>query len=1169
MGKKKTNNHGDGKPESSDMRNDRKGKQREPGLQENAEWHRSLFTNNHTVMLVIDPRDGSIIDANPAAVRFYGWLQDELKRKKITEINVASPEQIQHEMKKALTGTDGHFIFQHRLADGTVRDVEVFSGPVTLQGQPRLYSIIYDITERKKMEARVIAEKQWSETLINAVPNIIVGLGERSRILLFNKFAEKLTGYTAEEVIGREWVDIFIPTEKRAELYGVFEEISANGLVEHQHENEIITKTGERRVISWHNTAISENGNFRILLSIGEDITARKKLERELLQEKEYFRLTFEASPDAININRLEDGLYVEINKGFTAITGFTREEIIGKTAAEIGIWADPADRERLMAELRETGEVNNMECLFRMKGGGLVTGLMSVRMIDLNGVRHTLFITRDIETIKEAQRKLSESEAKYRTILEDMQESYYEVDLAGDLTFFNDSLCRLLGYPREELMNMNNRSYMDGENAKKLYQAFNQVYRTGEPTTGFDWEIIRKDGARRTIEASVSLRKDTSGVSIGFQGLIRDITEEKLAEHMVRESEERFRGIYENVSIGLYRTTPNGRILMANPAMVRMLGYASFEELAERNLETDPIHDEKLSREKFKELLEKNGSVTGLESILKRKDGTTLWVRESARAVLDETGKILNFEGTIEDVTERKRAEKELIKNERFLDSVLESIQDGVSVLNTNLLIRHVNKTMKEWYKENLPLEGKKCYEAYHNSTTPCNSCPTLRCFESGKTETDIVPGLPGSPVEWIELFSYPIKDPDSDEVTGVVEFVRDITERKQAESERESLQEQLLQSQKIESVGRLAGGVAHDFNNMLGVILGRAEMMLAKMAPDDPNRAGMEAIMRAGTRSAALTRQLLAFARKQTIQPRVMNLNDEIEGTLKMLRRLIGENIDLAWQPATGLWTVEMDPVQVDQILANLCVNAKDAIPEAGEITIETENRPMDETYCAMHPEAIPGTYVMLAVSDDGSGMDEETRSHIFDPFFTTKEVGKGTGLGLSTVYGIVKQNKGFINVYSEPGKGTTFRIYIPRHGGELSEEMETVVQDIPCGEGQKILLVEDEAVLLEMAKTMLEELGYEVYAESRPVDALSYLRENGCHMDLLMTDVVMPGMSGKELADEVNRMCEGVKVLYMSGYTANAIAHHGVLDKGVAFIQKPFPLNELAQKVKNVLD
>ena len=975
----------------------------------------------------------------------------------------------------------------------------------------------------------------------------------------------RVLGYEKEEVIGKYFADFLHPNWK-PHFEENFPEFKRRGHIDNV-QFKIRRKDGHYLDISFNgHVAYLPDGEFRQTHCVFQDITERKRMELELQQERERFSLAFEASPDAMSINRLADGEYVDINGGFTAITGFSREDTIGKTSMEIDIWADSADRKKLITQLEGSGVVNNMEAVFRAKDGRFINGLMSARMIELNGEPHILSITRDIEEIKQAQLKLHESEAKYRTVLEDMQESYYEVDLQGNLTFFNNSLCRLLGYPREELMNMNDRSYTDAENAKKLYQAFNKVYRTGDQTMGFDWEIIRKDGARRTIEASVSLRKDISGVPVGFGGVIRDITDKKLAEQLLLESEALFRGIYENVSIGLYRTTPDGRILTANPALIRMLGYSSFDELSQLNLESNPSQIPETPRSRFKEILEQHDRLDGLESAWRRKDGTLLWIRENARTVRDGNGNILYYEGTVEDVTQRKLAEDKLRESEGKYRLVFNNVPLGIFHYDTEGVILSCNDKFVEIIgssKEQLVglnmlnLPDQEIVEAVRESIGG------NAWFYEGDYHS-----FTAEKVTPVRVFFTPLISEEG-EIKGGAGIAEDITKRKQADAERESLQEQLLQSQKIESVGRLAGGVAHDYNNMLGVILGRAEMVLSKMDPDDPNHASMEAIMRAGKRSADLTRQLLAFARKQTIQPKVMNLNDTIESMLKMLRQIIGEHIDLSWQPARDLWTVEMDPVQVDQILANLCVNARDALPDMGKISIETENKIIDESYCTTHPESKPGRYVMLTVSDDGCGMDEETRSHIFDPFFTTKGVGEGTGLGLSTVYGIVKQNNGFINVYSELDKGTTFRIYIPQNGDTVSEETETKVTELPRGNGQRILLVEDEVVLLEMAKTMLEELGYQVKTASLPVEALSSLQGNTSGIDLLITDVVMPGMSGKELAGEVRKRCENVKVLFMSGYTANAIAHHGVLDKGVAFIQKPFSLRELAHIVREVLD
>ncbi len=395
-----------------------------------------------------------------------------------------------------------------------------------------------------------------------------------------------------------------------------------------------------------------------------------------------------------------------------------------------------------------------------------------------------------------------------------------------------------------------------------------------------------------------------------------------------------------------------------------------------------------------------------------------------------------------------------------------------------------------------------------------------------------------------------------------------QDITDRKKAEEERERIRAQLTQSQKMESVGRLAGGVAHDFNNMLGVILGHAEMALAKVGPAEPLRTSLEEIQKAAERSADLTRQLLAFARKQTIAPRLLDLNGTVEGMLRILRRLIGEDIDLAWLPGRDLWPVKMDPVQIDQILANLCVNARDAIAGPGRLTIETGNVTLDEGCGSPHADLVPGEYVLLTVSDNGCGIDAETLPHIFEPFFSTKELGKGTGLGLATVHGIVKQNDGFIHVFSEPGQGTAFKIYLPCYRAkEVPEREESGLQAAVYGSGT-ILLVEDEPAFLNMTTKMLVILGYTVITARTPGEAIRLAREYPGRIDLVLTDVVMPEMNGRDLVKNMLSVYPGIRRLFMSGYTSDVIAHQGVLDQGVPFLQKPYSMNELGIKVREVL-
>ncbi len=390
----------------------------------------------------------------------------------------------------------------------------------------------------------------------------------------------------------------------------------------------------------------------------------------------------------------------------------------------------------------------------------------------------------------------------------------------------------------------------------------------------------------------------------------------------------------------------------------------------------------------------------------------------------------------------------------------------------------------------------------------------------------------------------------------------------RRKAEHGLLEAEKQLRQAQKMEAIGRLAGGVAHDFNNMLSVITGYGELALASLNPVDPLYGDIEEIIKAGKRSADLTRQLLAFARKQTISPRVLNLNELLAGSQKMLGRLVGEDIDQQYVAGPELWNVLIDPSQFDQIIANLAVNARDAISGVGKITVETANMSIDETYCHLHQGFRPGDFVMLSVSDSGHGMDNEVLEHIFEPFYTTKKEGKGTGLGLSTVYGIVKQANGFINVYSEPEKGTTIRIYQPRVLDEA--EAETPLSDREDLTGtETVLVVEDERQILELTKKILKKLGYTVLAAATPGEACVLAEKHDRPIDLLLTDVVMPNMNGKELQERIEQIKPGIRTLFMSGYTANVIVHRGVLPKGTQFIPKPFNRAALGRKIREVLD
>ena len=550
------------------------------------------------------------------------------------------------------------------------------------------------------------------------------------------------------------------------------------------------------------------------------------------------------------------------------------------------------------------------------------------------------------------------------------------------------------------------------------------------------------------------------------------------------------------------------------------------------------------------------------------RADGSVLWLRWEIRPWYDIEGKVGGVLIFTEDITEKRMVEDALGASERFLRTMTDNLPGMVAYWTSELRCKFANKTYLEWFGRTIEqmigitiqeLMGEDLFkknEYYINGVLQGKPQHFERTLikptgETGNTWAQYIPDVVGGTVQ------------------GFYVLISDVTELKHAEEEKGKLEVQLQQAQKMESVGRLAGGVAHDFNNLLTVILGYTQLSIMELDPAHPVYSHLEGIRKAADRSADLTHQLLAFARKQTIAPKVLDLNVTVEHILKMLRRLIGEAINLVWQPANELWQVKIDPSQIDQILANLCVNARDAIGDVGKITIETGHSTFDKEYCATHFGFIPGEFVLLAVSDDGCGMDKETMSHIFEPFFTTKGIGEGTGLGLAMVYGIVKQNNGFINIYSEPGHGTTFKIYLPRHEGTASQiPVEGAAKPLSRGQ-ESILLVEDEVNILNITTVLLEKLGYKVFPAKTPGEATDLARQHADKIDMLMTDVVMPEMNGRDLSKNLLQICPKIKCLYMSGYTANVIAHHGVLDENIHFISKPFSLPALATKVRDVLD
>jgi two-component system, cell cycle sensor histidine kinase and response regulator CckA len=644
----------------------------------------------------------------------------------------------------------------------------------------------------------------------------------------------------------------------------------------------------------------------------------------------------------------------------------------------------------------------------------------------------YTIFQQLQIHRIRH---QLLENQQVFRLISENAADMIAVVDVQGQRIYNSQSYEKILGYSPDDLQKSSSFEQIHPDDRERVRVASLEARRTGAGKT-LEFRMRHKDGGWRVVESTASVISSSGGVPDKLVIVSRDITDRKRALEALRISEGSFRSLVEDAPYGIYQADDEGRFLRVNPALQRMLGYSTIEELLGVNLEKEIFRRLEDFRT-MQETLHSFDEFKELEIEWRKKDGTPITVQCSGRRVKDEDGGSAFHEVFAEDVTDKR------------------------------------------------VLEGR------------------------------------------------------------------------------------LRMAGKMEAIGRLSGGVAHDFNNILGVMIGYSQLLKRKLAREQELSEYAAEIEKAGQRAASLTRQLLAFSRQQILTPTVLDLNALIADMEKMLPRLIGEDIAVRIALETGLGTVKADRGQVEQVLMNLAVNARDAMPTGGTLNIQTANKQLDEFYCREHPGAKPGRYIMLDVSDSGIGMDRETITHIFEPFFTTKELGKGTGLGLATVYGIVKQSDGYIGVNSSPGEGTSFQIFLPRVDEPVAPAP-TIVALTPQAQGSEtILMVEDSEPLRKLAKSLLEGHGFHVLAARNGEEALELARQHSESIQLLLTDVVMPGINGRVLAERLQTTRPKTKILYMSGYTDSFIAGHGVLDQKTNLLYKPFTEEQLIERVRSVLD
>ncbi len=1161
------------------------------GRPENEEAYRLLTESMADVAQVIS-LDGRFLAVNRRASEFSGYSRDQLLSMGPADIDsTLTLKDVQRLL--AEVDSNGPRVIEtgHCAADGRIVPVEIALSAVSYMGERAVLAIARDITQRKQVEESLRALTRRNLAILQTIPDIIAEVDESKVYTWVNDAGLEFFG---DGVVGREAA--YYCTDEAATYEAVrplFDGDPETRYVESWQRRQ----DGQDRLLVWWCRALrDDSGQMVGALSTGRDITEKWLIEamrdarlrlldlapsatvREFLQAALRELQRFTNSPIAF-CNFLAQG-----EEGNSSAASWEALALDDSSAidperlhvlSDEGVWAEclgqgqPLIRNDYQAPPERKGLQAEDDPVFRVLTVPVFRDDKVVAVFGLGNkpspyTEHDVAIvstfadqTWDTVARKQAEAALQESNARNRRFFDSSPNAVFLSDPDGHFLDCNRTATEIYGYTREEFLTMRYRDLAAVELRDKAGAHVGETLERGG--TVFEWRHRRKDGTELPVEIRTS-----PFVAQGKHRIlatVRDLTASKAAEEALLQSEERFRSLASMTTEGIM-IHEQGVIVDANRAFAELVGYHDGDELVgKKGLDVLPATEES-RRELISHLRSADSATFAIELVMP--DESRVWAETRGREVMYRGRPArLVF---MRDITERKRAEEALRRSEQEFRALFEAAPVGIGVADIQGNILAFNGAILRpggYTHDDIQRIGN--VSALYYDAEERETALTLFLAQGSLHQHEVrFKRKDGTPYDvWLSLTHTTFNG-----VSCIQAIVEDRTEKQRAEEEQERLQTQLRQAAKMESIGRLAGGVAHDYNNMLAVILGHVQLALEQVSPDDALYADLLEIKEAADRSAGITQQLLAFARRQVTIPRVIDLNKAVQGMMGMLGRLIGEQVRLTWIPGKDIGRVQMDPAQLDQLLVNLCLNARDAIVDAGKVVIRTADVTLDEQYCAEHEGCVPGNYTRLSVSDNGTGMSPEALEHLFEPFFTTKDTGKGTGLGLATVYGIVRQNAGFIQVESGEAIGTQVHIYLPRVDAEATaEDHELIPTAAPRGT-ETLLVVEDEPSVLRLTQRILVDLGYQVLTAPQPSDALRIAQK---HTDIAMviTDIVMPDMNGRELSERLRALRPGLKVLYVSGYTDEVPLADVAVQEGVDFLQKPFTLQSLATAVRTILD